>query len=164
MFNSIIKILPILLVSFVLSCAGSSSGEKPGDYSYTANIGPVTAYDYQDKTRLSLNKFQYQIERSEDYGNRKYLETMWKYRTPFEDERQLGAVRAKTRIILHVTPRVRSVAGRTLHRVQFIGENLVQFMGVELWQKAPLTDMCKEYFKRWANELKTEFSTGIRRY
>ncbi|MEE9232747.1 MAG: hypothetical protein V3U07_04780 [Nitrospirales bacterium] len=164
MFNSIIKILPILLLSFVLSCAGSSSGEKPGDYSYTATIGPVTAYDYQDKTRLSLNKYQYQIERNEDYGNRKYLETMWKYRTPFEDERQLGVVRAKTRIILHVTPRMRSVAGRTLHRVQFIGENLVQFMGVELWQTAPLTDMCKEYFKRWANELKTEFSTSIRRY
>jgi len=164
MFNTINKILSICLLILVMSCAGSSSGERPGDYSYMANIGPVTDYDYEERTRLSLDKYQYQVERSENYGDRKYLETMWKIRSPLEDEAELGITQVKTRLVLNVTPRTRVIGPTRLFKVQFRGEVMVQFTGIEQWQQIKMTLMRKKYFKNWANELKTEYSSGMRRY
>ena len=164
MFNSINKILYICLLIFIISCAGSSTGEKPGDYTYIANIGLVSDYDYADKTRLSLNKYQFQIEREENYGNRKYLETMWKYRNPYEDEAALSIAEVKTRLVLHSTPRTRRESSTRLYKVQFVGEIMVRFRGIDEWKQIPMTEMCKKFFKNWALELKNDYSSGMRRY
>ncbi len=164
MLNTLSKILLIFLLILIISCAGSSTGEKPGDFSYISNIGPVSAYDYEEKTRLSLNKYQYQIERTDDFGDRKYMETMWKFRAPFEDEAALSVVQVRTRLVLNVTPRTRVPNDTQLFRVQFLGEIMVQFAGITEWQQIQLTPMRQKYFRDWARELKNEYSSGMRRY
>lgn len=164
MLRSISSLFILGLLVFNFGCAGTA-GDKAGDFEYSRNVGPVTAYDLQDKTTILLNKYQYQVERDEATGDRRYIETMWKYRNPHADEASQGVVSSRDRLILHATPRVRGTGGGTgLSRVRLVCETMVQFQGSEVWQRVPMTDMCKDYFKKVANDFKSEYSTGMRRY
>lgn len=164
MRKSISKTTILILISFICGCAASSSGGKISLISYSTNVGVATTFDFKDKTERILNKYQFQIERYEEYGDRLYIETKWKDRIPFEDEKKDGIIAARSRLIVKARPRTRTGITVKLNQIQFIGENLVLFANRESWRPAPLTKMCKAYFKQCADDLKTEFRTGIRRY
>jgi hypothetical protein len=153
-----------------MGCAASSgdkpaSGSKPGALKYTADLGTATTFDFQEKSQRALNKYQYVIERYEEYGNILYLETQWKDRQIFEDEQASGIIEAKSRIILEARPSTRSSGGvAKLNKVEFTAENLVMFENTQTWASVPMTPLCKAYFKRFADDLRAEFRTGFRRY
>ncbi|MGH7457172.1 MAG: hypothetical protein ACRENG_37830 [bacterium] len=158
-------ILLLLMMLVIGGCAASSSGSKSASLKYTADLGTATTFDFREKSQRALNKYQYVIERFEEYGNILYLETQWKDREVFADEQTSGVVEAKSRIILEARPFTRSSAGVTkLNKVEFAGENLVIFENTQTWASVPMTPMCKAYFKRFADDLRTEFRTGFRRY
>jgi hypothetical protein len=157
--------LIFLLMLFLMGCAASSSGSKPAALKYTADLGTATTFDFQEKSQRALNKYQYVVERYEEYGNILYLETQWKDREVFEDEQKSGVIEAKSRIILEARPFTRSSAGVTkLNKVEFAAENLVMFENTQSWASVPMTPLCRAYFKRFADDLRTEFRTGFRRY
>ena len=159
--RGLIFFLPLLL----LGCAASSSGSKSASIKYVTDLGTATAFDFQEKSQRALNKYQYVVERYEEYGNILYWETQWKDREVFEDEQTSGIIEAKSRIILEARPFTRSSAGATkLNKVELAGENLVMFEDTQTWVSVPMSPMCKAHFKRFADDLRTEFRTGFRRY
>jgi hypothetical protein len=162
--KAIYKGMLLFLALIISGCAGSSSGKKAASHTYSTSLGTATTFDLNDATTQAFNKFQFQVLRYEESGDRIYVETQWKHRTPFEDEQQAGIVEARTRIIMEARPRIRSGGGTKLHTIQLIGENSVVFAVANTWVNAPLSSMCKDYLKRIADDLKTRFSAGMRRY
>jgi hypothetical protein len=164
MQNAVSRGSLFLLLLALMGCAASSSGSKSATLKYTADLGTATTFDFQEKSQRLLNKYQYQIERYDEFGPRLYLETQWKDRRPFDDEQNSGIVEARSKIILEAKPHTRSAGTTRLNKVQLIGENLVIFAKTQAWVSVPLTPMCKAYFKQFADDLRTEFRTGFRRY
>jgi len=156
--------LLFLVALLQAGCAGTAGKERMSQVVYTADLGIATSFDFRDKTERFLSKYQYQIQRYEEFGDRLYIETIWKDRIPFEDEQELGIVEARSRFILQAVPRVRTGAGTKLNRVQFTGQNQLRFQGSDVWAAGPLTKMSRAYFSKCADDLRTEFRSGIRRY
>ncbi|RMD86461.1 MAG: hypothetical protein D6813_14900 [Calditrichaeota bacterium] len=157
-----LKYCSILLV--IWSCAGTSSGTKNIKSNYTVNVGVATLDDIQKIYTKVFTKYLYQLEREEEFGSRLYVETQWKDRKPFEDEKAAGVVAVRSRIILQTRPRIKSGVSYNLHQVQFIAENLVKYHLDENWHPAPLTKMCRDYFKKIANDFKLDLTSIVREY
>lgn len=158
----------LLGVFMAAGCAGSSSGNKaniPSPNNYTTEVGVATDFDFKEKTRRILDKYQYEIVRFEESSDMIYFETRWKDRYPFEDEDQLGISQARSRFILEARPRTRGIRGSVkVFRITVIAENEALYLGSEEWQHVPMTSSYKKYVKRFAEDLRSEFRSGIRRF
>ena len=157
-----------LIIVFALSlsmCAGSRSKSNVGDYSI--EVGVATPFDATDKTRRLLDRHHYELIREENSASGIYLETRWKERQPFEDEKELGIMGGRTRIIIRAQPRSRYGSGMQVsYRMFFVAENeaLLPANGGE-WRRTAMTKMLKNHIKMIANEFKSEFRTGgMRRF
>ena len=154
-------IILLLAASFSLvifyGCAGSSSGKKENN-TYLAKLGATYSRDFEKKSIILLNKYQYIVYRNEQGGAEKYIETEWKNRYPFADEEEKGVIAVKSRIILRSRPRFAGT-DQELNRVEFFAETLVQLKGNPEWQRLPLTEMCRKYFKKFADDAKLGFNT-----
>ncbi|RKY88150.1 hypothetical protein DRQ09_03335 [candidate division KSB1 bacterium] len=181
-FILIISIIFLILPLFI-NCSGSFGGKTSGRF--RTNLGLVTSYDFNEKTFRILNKYQYDVVRTEQTPEEQYVETQWKDHLPYADEQELGVVASRTRIILRARPRTRSetreqtvksqnmeelpvvgggkvLAG--LNRVEFVAEYMVQLQDNLEWQQIPMTKAVKKYLRRVADELKMEYVTGIRKF
>ncbi len=156
----------LCLAGLLFGCAGTSgSGSSNGRVEvYNNDLGIATNYGIQDQTQeILVNKYHFEVLYYDDTSNRVYVETDWKERTPFEDERHQGVLQAKSRIILEARPRGRT--GETSRMsVRFKGENLLYFSDTASWERGHMTRQCRAYFKEIANELKTRFATLVREY
>lgn len=155
--------LLFILLPLITGCSGSKSLRF--DARYTASLGIATTRDFYNESIPILTRYNYLIEKSEEYGTTYYLETRWSAGPPFADEEEIGVLQARTRIILRAKARQvtsRSNVARRLNQVVLTAENEVTFGDDDKWHKIPLTDMRKEYFRRIADELKIEFNTGLR--
>ncbi|MFQ5633348.1 MAG: hypothetical protein ACE5I1_31670 [bacterium] len=135
------------------------------DARYTASLGIATTRDFYDESVRILTRYNYLIEKSEEYGSTFYLETRWSVGPPFVDEAEIGIEQSRSRVILRAKAREvtsRSNVASRLNQVVFTAESEVMFEGTGKWQKIPMSDMRKEYFKLVADELKIEFNSGMR--
>ena len=163
-----INIFSILLLIIILlsGCVGTYKSKKRSNLSiFNTKIGTATSIDIKQKARRLLDRYQFQVVRFEETSDEIYIETQWNYRTPFEDEYHQGVVNARTRFIIITNPRTRAYAGGPdLHVVSVRGENEVRLVDKDNWINLPLTDMVIAYFNKFAGDLKTELSMGIRKY
>ncbi|MDZ7362788.1 MAG: hypothetical protein ONB46_18990 [candidate division KSB1 bacterium] len=149
----------------LISCAGGSAQKtRDAGNKYSAALGLASTYDFNDITRKAFDKYQFQVERYVESGDRIYLETQWKLRRLFEDEQAQGVVEAQSRIIMETRPRIRSGSETKLSTVHFTAENKVLLANSGMWVNAPMSPLCREYFKNFAEELRTTFSASMRRY
>jgi hypothetical protein len=156
--------LPLVLVC-LLGCSGTSSkGVKNSSNKYSTTVGLASTYDFGDITRKAFDKYQFQVERYVESGDRIYVETQWKLRRLFDDEQAQGVVEAQSRIILETRPRIRSGGEAKLSTVHFTAENKIMLANTGLWVNAPMSPLCREYFKGFAEDLRTTFSASMRRY
>ncbi|GEM_PF-668858 len=159
-----------ILATFLIFSWGCSStrtkGERSNPSRYSKRIGNVTAIDFYEKTlKLLQNRYQYNIIRREQTENEIYIETNYLYRSPFEDERRMGIVSARTRIIIRALPRTQYMApGATEWVVRMTGESQVQVQGSEEWVTMPMTDQAYKYFEKIRSRIKLEYDTGIQKY
>lgn len=155
-----------LLISLSVGCAGSASGDKAeGSSGYSTDVGTATEFDFYQKTRRILDRYQYEIIRHEESADMLYLETRWKDRYPFQDEQEIQVVQAMTRVIVQARPRTRGgMSTSRIYKVNFIAENMVLFANNDAWVHIPLTLMCREYLGKFAEDLRTEFRIGIRKF
>lgn len=164
------KSLPIAfcLLAFAgqfFSCAGSRSFEYQAKYNTT--VGLATTRTFFDQSNIILTQYNFLIERTEEYGNAYHIETRWSVGPPTDDEALIGVYQTRIRVILRARAREISSRGNVANRmnqVTFTGESEVMFEGSNKWQKVPLSEERKNYFKQIAEDLKTEFNTGIRLY
>jgi hypothetical protein len=165
MFRATLLVVVLMLVPIWYGCAGTKSDRASDSYEYSADIGMATDFDTMDKTRRLLSRFQYQLIREERTADEFYFETGWKDRQPFADEREVGIVAARTRIIIRARPRGRVGTGLAkLNRIRFFAENEVLFGGTGEWMRAPMSGMLTAYLKELVNDFKTEFRAGIRKF
>lgn len=157
-------ILGILLTGFLYGCAGSASTEDSSAKSFTANLGTATVLDINQKARLLLERYQFQIVRYESTVDALYFETEWKPRYPFDDEIGQGIEETRTRIIIQATPRTRSALGSDLNTVRMEAENQVRLKNGVDWRYAEMSKMLRAYLRKFADDLSTEFRVGLRRY
>ncbi len=165
MIKTVYRILLGMALLGLVACAGSSSQKtRDSGNKYVASVGLASTYDFGDITRKTFDKYQFQVERYVESGDRIYVETQWKLRRLFDDEQMQGVVEAQSRIIMETRPRIRSGGEAKLSTVHFTAENKVLLANTGMWVNAPMSAMCREYFKDFAEDLRTTFSASMRRY
>jgi hypothetical protein len=149
--------LPLVLV--VLTGCASAGASASADVSQ--QLGTSTRSEAAAKTRVILQRHQYVLQREEGVSGREtnmYLETQWRPRTAFDDERALGAEAAETRIIVRARPRVRD---GDVYTVAMTVENRVR-MADGAWVTPQATREFTAYARNIADDLRRELLQGIR--
>ena len=154
----------MLCTTLVWGCATSGAGSaEMGAIPFRETVGNATAIDVERKTRQVLERYHYELVRTETTRYSMYFETHWRQRAPFEDEEALGISAARSRIIVRGRSRTRGAGGTTgLMVVEFTMENLVLDEDSGQWRQVVVTNMFRAYAKEIANRLKDEFTSGIR--
>ena len=147
------KPLVLLLLLFATACAGGGAMRA----NVTRQLGIATRTNIDTYTRRILQRHQYVIQR-EALETNMYYETQWRPRTPFDDERELGATSAETRILIRARPRSREAETYT---ASMTFENRLQLQNGE-WVTLAATDEFREYAQRISDELVGELARGIR--
>jgi hypothetical protein len=149
---------------FLTACAGS--GGTTSNSTYTADVGTATALDVKDKGRMFLDRQQYQVVRQEETSDLIYIETHWRFRSPFEDEVELGVEEARTRIFLRASARGMRQQGlfSDISVVKLTAENQVRYRGEAIWKDARITPELRSYLKKLSDDLSIVFRTGIRTF
>lgn len=144
----------LLLLQLHTGCAGSDSG-KSGTrrQSYYTQIGISFHNEFFGVLQhILVNKYQFQIARTEESPREIYLETAWKDRSVFADEVKMQITAAQTRFI--VRGKLRHAGQYKLH---LYANNEVQYEGNYQWEPGPVSKMLREYLDGIADECRTEF-------
>jgi hypothetical protein len=161
------KSIPLFSCSiliFLVACAGSKS--TTSNSTYDADVGTATSLDVKDKGTSFLDRQQYQVLRQEETTELIYMETHWRFRSPFEDEVELGVEEARTRIFLRATPRGMRQQGifSDISSVKLTAENQVRYRGETTWRDAHITPKLRSYLRKLSDDLSIAFRTGIRKF
>lgn len=158
-----------MMFSFFLitlfACSSTKGvGGKGNPVKFKKKIEKVTRVDFQNKTRTVLmNKHQYIFIRNEDSEGQQYIETDWRYRSPFTDELESGIIEVRSKIILTAYPReLTNPQGLWVTTMEGINE--VKLESTTTFVTLPMTNLTKKYFDRIADDLDLEFKTGIRSF
>ncbi len=155
-----IRIRPFVggaLTFLLLSCA--SSGGMGSDMSSTVrqNLGNFSATDIQRRTSEIFMRLSYQIDNQVGPPSI-VIETLWKARTPFDDEIAAGNRQAQTRIIIRGRQR-RGVTQATLYTTTFEAQNRVRDSATNEWIEIPATESFRAYAMQMARELRLELES-----
>lgn len=153
----------ILLLLIILSSCGTTSNSS--EKTYRANLGTATQPDILRIIPNMISRYSFTIYRNEVTGDGITYETEWKERSLFDDERELGAVDARTRI--YIFARSRTAQASTLHRVNIEIENHLYMEDEEgemHWNRSVITDDANRYFRDIERTIRTQFDSGIRTY
>lgn len=116
-----IRVMMALLTVGVLgACSAAAAGHGFDERSgvFTREIGPATISAVERQVLPILQRFGYEIERTETAHNRFQLWTLWQTHDPYPDEQEMGVARARTRVIIETRPRATtSSSGETLSGV-----------------------------------------------
>jgi hypothetical protein len=149
---------PLFLLALA-ACASSGGAGASADV--TQQVGTAPRADANAKSRAILQRHQYVVQREEGTSGREtnmYLETQWRPRVPFDDERALGAEAAETRLIVRARPRVRD---GDVYTVAMTVENRLR-MADGSWVSPPATSEFTAYARNIADDLRRELVQGIR--
>lgn len=157
-------LMTVIICTMALGCA-TGNGAKA--YSIVRQAaGEGTLLDVNAKTLRMLDRFQYEIVRTENSGQMAFYQTNWKYRIPFDDERAVGIVQARTRLTIRARPRrVATTAGSSnLYMVRMEAENMVMFEDSEIWTVTPNTSEYVQYVRTLAKDLENELRMTLSKF
>lgn len=143
----------VLFATVTAACASSGSAVRP----VSQSVGTASRGDLDETLRQVLARNQYVLEREILETNMTY-ETRWRARAPFDDERELGATQAETRIVVNARPRSREA---NIYTVNMTVENRLM-MGSGDWETLAPTPEFRTYAQSIVNELSRELLQGIR--
>lgn len=153
----------ILFLLVMMTGCGTSSNST--ERTYRANLGTATQPDILRIVPNMLSRYNFTIYRDEVTGDGISFETEWKERSLFDDERELGAENARTRIFIFA--RSRTAQTTSLHRVNIEIENHLYMEdenGEMYWDRSVITDEANSYFRDIERTIRIEFDSGIRTY
>jgi len=122
---------------------------------YRERAGQVTEHDLVLRLPRALARHGFLIENTEVRYKDYHIETQWRYRKPFPDEAERGAVEARTRI------RLRAVWTGLAYDLNFEAENAILTPGGE-WVTEAATDMFEDFARDVVNTIRQEVTGGIR--
>lgn len=143
---------------------GCSAMELTGSSDrYQERLGEATELDINEQIPRILRRYEYDIRRQENRSRGQYIETYWRERSLFDDERELENVeQVRTRILIDTRESSESL-NATFYRVTFRAENEFRKSG-EGWRSGSITDDAEDYLDEIASELQTRITQGARRY
>ncbi|HEX6940034.1 MAG TPA: hypothetical protein VF158_11535 [Longimicrobiales bacterium] len=147
----------VLMAESGCGLAPSRRAEAPWRAAYRERTGQVTELDLFLRLPRALARHGFVIERSDRRYRDYRFETQWRYRKPFADEFERGAVEARTRLHLRA-----DWAGH-LYELHLEAENSIRTMAGE-WVDASVTRMFETYAHDIANTIRLEVTGGIRLY
>jgi hypothetical protein len=155
---SYMPIAIVLLLLLINSCAGVGGRTT---HTYRSNIGTAWFDDVGMKVPPLLeNRLGYEIfNRSEDTKLLAY-QTDWNSRRPFDDERALGAIDARTRLRIEIRARGQaSLIDQTARRgsVTLVVENSIKIDENE-WIAVEPTASMQQYIDEIERELRRELN------
>lgn len=99
-------VVAMLAVAALSACAtGAVSGFDARSGAYSREVGPATVNAVEREMLPILQRFGYTIERSDLSNGRLHVETLWQPHEPYPDEREAGAIQARTRVVIMTRPR-----------------------------------------------------------
>jgi hypothetical protein len=145
------------------ACAATRQDARNTPSDFSADVGVATERDVYDKVRKVLTRYHYAIETSSGPPNI-WIETQWRERPPFADERERRIEWAQTRVIVRANPRAQTSRHGLTFSVHLLVENRVRRSADGNWEQIPATREFTDHASRLAQELRTEFETGVRTY
>jgi hypothetical protein len=153
--------LAFLAVVAVVATGCASGGGGSGEVRLDRNVGSATLNDLRERANRVVRIHQFEIEREDDEGMY-YLETRWRDRTLFDDERALGIQSAQSRVVVRGNPRSPTAQGQ-FYSVNIIVENRVS-LGIGEWREQVLTDEFRGWANRIIEDLRRELDVGVRQF
>jgi hypothetical protein len=147
----------VLLVG--TACASGGSG---GSTTLSYDVGLATDIDVQEVPLRVFERELYRMERRVGPPSI-MLQTFWRDRPVFDDEREAGFVEARTRFILEARPRVRSAeGGPELYTARVRAENMGRLATGGDWMRMPPTPEFREYAGGIAAAIKEDLENRTR--
>lgn len=151
-----------LLTAVVLGCGAAPAGRgRDAAPHYFRTIGEASATDISERGGRILRQFGYDLRR-EQAPPALEVESEWKIRRPFDDERSSGAESAQSRVVLRGRQRS-SLGNLVLYNVEVNVENQVQMNGAREWTFTPMSPRFKLHADSIAVELERELRNVTRR-
>lgn len=157
------------LGAFGAACASGGAG---GTAAYRQDVGIASEADAHDLVRMIVDRFQYQVLRDEVGSDALRIETYWRSRTPFDDERAQGIVAADSRLVIEGRARGYRDAGGIVdaappaphYALRLAVDNRVRTRRGEGWDETVNTPMFHAYADDIARAFRDELLTlGVRR-
>jgi len=153
----------LLLGAVVLLPAGCASGGGGGDAVFRAELGIATEADAVTISDRVFSQFQYTLARTDDPPNLR-METEWRVREPFQDERAQGITEAESRLVVSGRQRLETELGSQFAMTLMV-ENRVRTGVSGEWVDTHNTPQFRAYARSIAERLETQFRTiGVRRF
>jgi len=153
--------LPVV-AAMALGCAASAGGGS-GATTYRKDLGNVTPYDFSRHTQRILGRYHFEFEQMDSTENYQLFKTRWLQRYPLDDEITMGVVEIQTQLTLRARTRGGGAAGTAdLRSAEMIAQNMARLRDSNQWILTVFSPEFKEYIDEIAQELKTEFTSGIR--
>jgi hypothetical protein len=154
------RVVFALLVLPLLAACASGGG---GDAVFRAEVGMSTATQSMTIGERIFSQFQYTVSRTEEPPNLR-METEWRLRPPFDDERALGIVEAESRLVLMGRQRLETELGSQFAMTVMV-ENRVRVGTDGEWMDTRNTPQFRAYARSIAERLEQEFRTvGVRTF
>jgi hypothetical protein len=153
-------ITKLVLAALLVTVACASTG---GSALFRRDVGSATGPDALERGSMIVQEFHYEIDRRQE-SPELVIETHWRRRPVFDDERALGIDAAESRVIITGRQRVDTLLG-SLYTLTLVVENRTRLDGGEVWRETVNTPSFVEYADRMAKRLEEEFRTiGVRRF
>ncbi len=151
--------LPAAFLVATVACASSSGG----DAVFRAELGMSTASQSLTIGERIFSQFQYTVARTDEPPNLR-MESEWRLRPPFEDERALGIVEAESRLVLMGRQRMETELGSQFAMTLMV-ENRVRAGTDGDWVDTQNTPQFRAYARSIAERLEQEYRTvGVRTF
>ena len=147
-------ILTCVSLLFLNNCSSTiSNGSSSNLGQYSKPLGVSYRAEFAGVIRVVIeNKHQYVIIRQEETARDVYIETDWKERNVFEDEKEKDIVSARTRLIFRARPRH---AGQ--YTIHMFADNEVIIKGMGSWQLGSFSPMLQASLNDISKELRIEY-------
>ncbi|MCP4726499.1 MAG: hypothetical protein GY863_15750 [bacterium] len=155
------RLFPVIMLGLLLICC--SGGTAISTRGFQKSMGDHLRGDIVDQSTKLFAKHGFELERQEgadinDAGDI-YVETRWKDRLPFDEEKSEGIVAVRTKIVIRArrTQKVLNfTTNQVMFRVTYVMEH--EFMvGLDReWVKRPFCPKQEEYCHRIYDEYRSQ--------
>ncbi len=159
--NSAMRLFPVIIIGlFFTYCSGGTTKSIRG---FRKNMGDHLRDDIIDQSTKLFFKHGFEVERQEgvegETSGDVFIETKWKDRLPFDEEKADGIVAARTKIIIRARITQKALnftSNQRMFKVSYTMEN--EFMvGLDReWVRRPLCSRLDAYCRRVYDEYKSQ--------
>ncbi|TVP48455.1 MAG: hypothetical protein EA350_03320 [Gemmatimonadales bacterium] len=151
-----------VLFLFLSGCASGGAGTS-GSSHFARGLGVATAADLNEHGNRFMALHSFELERDEGPPSI-VMESRWRERNLFPDERLLGIEVAEIRATIRARPRSGTSGMGEVYSVDLIVEQRVRVPGESEWNTEISTAQAEELATTMAEDLRRNLNVGVRRF